>query len=66
MEPDTTPRNLTPPTVCADCGEPLGSTRWRCPYCIRAAQRAVANAAPGQVVRPSDVAAARAQEDDAP
>jgi len=44
---------------CTDCGGPLGANRWRCAACQLAARRAIMRAGPGQVVKPSDVAAAR-------
>ena len=46
--------------TCADCDTPLESgQRWRCAACQLAATRAIMRAGPGQVVKPSDVAAAR-------
>jgi len=52
------------PDTCADCDTPLeNGQRWRCAACQLAANRAITRAGPGQVVKPSAVAAAR---EDAP
>ena len=60
MIPDTTPfAPRAAEYACADCGGSLQGNRWRCPRCVRAAERAVARRQPGQSVRPSDVAAMR-------
>jgi hypothetical protein len=64
MTPDTTPyRPEMAPTTCADCSGLLGGQRWRCAARQRAAEIAVQRRQPGQVVRPSDVAAAREERD---
>lgn len=65
MMPDTTPFKPPAATGCADCDAALVVTRYRCPACIRAAELAASRRAHGAVVRPSDVAAARQEEDEA-
>lgn len=47
--------------TCTDCSGPLGGQRWRCAACQRAAEIAASRRQPGQVVRPSDVAAVRGE-----
>lgn len=59
MEPSTTPFREVTNSTCTDCEQPLpAGRRLRCDRCIAAAEQAVREM-PGQVIRPSDVAAVR-------
>lgn len=66
MQPSTTPFRETTNDSCCDCGADLQGNRLRCPACVQAAERVVAQVeqergpdGPRQVIRPSDVARAK-------